>query len=91
MFTTLLLLALPGFAAVSFEAVAQEQVAATDSEEVTVAAPITYQDAVAADAPVDAGYGSSLDVCLTCGADVAAVTTNYDYAGHYSAPIEYAQ
>ena len=66
-----------------------------------VADPITYQDAVLADIPYDAGYSDSLDVCLTCQQDAGFVGEQV-YTGEvysdpivdsgiiYDAPIEYA-
>ena len=91
-----------GFAAVSFEAVQQGNVASVvaDSDEIPVSAEpaaVAYQDFV--------DYGdasSSLDVCTTCQADTGFATDEIVYGGdevvyggdevYYgdSAPIEYA-
>ena len=66
-----------------------------------VADPITYQDAILADIPYDAGYSDSLDVCLTCQQDAGFVSDQV-YSGevysepsfggevYQDAPIEYA-
>ena len=71
-----------------------------------VADPITYQDAVLADIPYDAGFSNSLDVCLTCQQDAGFVGEQvyggevyggevysepiYDGGQIIDAPIEYA-
>ena len=66
-----------------------------------VADPITYQDAVLADIPFDAGFSDSLDVCLTCQQDAPFVGEQV-FGGEvfsdpiiesqpiFDAPIEYA-
>lgn len=66
-----------------------------------VADPITYQDAVLADIPYDAGFSNSLDVCLTCQQDAGFVGEQVfsgeiisdpivDGGQIFDAPIEYA-
>ena len=92
-----------GFAAVSFEAVQEEDSVLADTDELPVsvepgaiepsvepgmvepgfivADPITYQDAIPADIPFDAGYSDSLDVCMTCQQDAGFVTDQVAYAG----------
>lgn len=64
--------------------------------------PITYQDAMYADIPYDAGYSDSLNVCMTCQQDAGFVNEQVAYAADpafqqqpatsaiYDAPIEYA-
>ena len=85
-----------GFAAVSFEAVQDEEVGAVidgvDSEEIPVA--IAYQ-ALPADIPLGGGFGDSLDVCLTCQGDSGFVSDQISYVDSSEvffddAPIEYA-
>ncbi|MFK7769373.1 MAG: hypothetical protein AB8B55_19275 [Mariniblastus sp.] len=78
-----------------------------DTEELAVSAepavvgnfadPITYQDAIPADIPFDAGYSNSLDVCMTCQQDVGFVgeqLNNYSDVVYsdigQAAPVEYA-
>ncbi len=83
---------------------AESVIVQSDSDEVAVSAetspvssalvpadPISYQDSVATDLPMDSGYGYSdnLDVCLTCG----QTGMDYGYTGDYyptTAPIDYA-
>lgn len=119
-----------GFAAVSFEAVQDEEGVSVvdelpgvvDTEEIPVsvepaaiepatiepgfvtADPITYQDAISADIPFDAGYSDSLNVCMACQQDTGFVNEQISYAEPqfvesqpvfdsqpiYDAPIEYA-
>ena len=114
-----------GFAAVSFEAVQDEETPSVlsegevadlvDTDELpvsiepglvepgfvepgfVVADPITYQDAILADIPYDAGFSDSLDVCLTCGQDAGFVSDQVfsepvfaEQPIFQDAPIEYA-
>ena len=66
-----------------------------------VADPITYQDAVLADIPYDAGFSNSLDVCLTCQQDAPFVGEQvfsgeiisdpiFESAPIFDEPIQYA-
>lgn len=83
-----------GFAAVSFEAVQEEDsipvsVEASVLEPVAApSAPIAYQDSIPVDIPVEMGYGNSLDVCLTCGNDVGYVDNTMQYTTDF-APVDY--
>ena len=79
-----------GFAAVSFEAVPEQQTAAiaADDDEIPVAL-VSYQDFGFEDA------AGSLDVCTTCQGDSGFVSDQFSYADEEivygdSSPIEYA-
>ena len=100
-----------GFAAVSFEAIQDEESVITDEGAIadmvdtdelpvsiepgtiepgfTVADPITYQDAVLADIPYDAGYSDSLNVCMACQQDAGFVGEQVYTGGDvvYSDPV----
>jgi hypothetical protein len=87
-----------GFAAVSFEAVAQPEAAAIDNEATVTEFIIDSQISetpVTTVAPVqDADYSDSMDVYLTSGQDSGVIHDNMDYGssdgGLLNAPIEYA-
>ena len=87
-----------GFAAVSFEAVQDEETVLEDTEVIEASIPETSPEPVAQDVVSTYDASSSLDVCLTCPQDnyVVADTVNYacdscGYVDNYVAPpIEYA-
>ena len=80
-----------GFAAVSFEAIAQDSEVGmigdsvlTDTDEIPVSIPAAqdFVDSGYVDGGyIDGGYSDSLDVCLTCQQDAGFVGDQFDYAG----------